>query len=167
MSLLKVSQSAKGWLRTKTHAEDGAVETADNSTSIRLSRKTKMEVANDSKHTTKAAKIATRVSWQDKVRSSTVLNEHAAKKFSTTLSTDNIHRTHERWAIRDIVFCGKCGYWMQLRSKSLKTECVNKPPHNNAKYNLGRMKKGLHPLPSARWDDGVMASAVFPPVRLD
>ena len=151
--------------KTQTGGDDGTAKFER----TRLNRKTKAEVADASKRATKAAKKETLRAWSDALAASSNADAPKRTRFSAVHEVD-IHPTHERWKIRDITFCGKCGYWKQLRSKSLRNECMNVPSHHNAKYNLNRMMRGLHPRPAgngAQWDDGTPTTVVFPPERLD
>ena len=79
-----------------------------------------------------------------------------------------IHPSHTRMAVRNVIFCKKCGYWMFSKPISLRKPCPGRPAHNGAAGVLARMMKGLHPDKKvATWPDGSSTRIAVPIVSLD
>ena len=75
--------------------------------------------------------------------------------------THKIHRSHTIAAVRNILFCSKCGYWTQQKTEQLRSPCVGVPPHNLRQCQLNRLRQGKYPRVGS-WGDGTPANHIFP-----
>ena len=97
-----------------------------------------------------------------------IINEVAPEAPTSGNLHDKIHITHKRVAIKNVVFCRRCGYWMQSKPASLSKVCPGKPAHRGAAGKLSRMLKGLRPdTKTSTWPDGTSTSIAVTTVTLD
>ena len=82
-----------------------------------------------------------------------------------------LHSTHDRWILKEIVFCGKCGCWTGERTGKLAKPCPGEPTFASYKCGLGKMKKGFHPLRTAarpvEWRDCTSGTFAIKDKKLD
>ena len=77
-----------------------------------------------------------------------------------------IHASHRKRSIRNLVFCMRCGVRMAQRCGGLKAACRGKPTASNV-AKLKRIIEGYHPEPPSyrsTWEDGVSTKHRFPVV---
>ena len=102
-----------------------------------------------------------------------VIGEHRNPKVKEAKKSQpgafaNIHHTHHKMMIRNIVFCRKCGYSTSRKTQKLAEACHNKPKNNDVAHKLRRMMKGLHPDRHVdEWPDGLSTHVKAPPINID
>ena len=80
----------------------------------------------------------------------------------------NIHQSHSKMMIRNIVFCRKCGCSTSRKTQKLVLECNLKPKHSCAKHKLKKWLDGKHPDAKAqRWPDGLSTAVATPPINIE
>ena len=79
-----------------------------------------------------------------------------------------VHPSHHKMLLRNVLFCRKCGYWGSRKTQKLTSQCQNMPPHSDGKCKLNRMMNGLHPDRNIKqWTDGLDAQIRTAPINLD
>ena len=72
----------------------------------------------------------------------------------------DVHPSHHKLLLRNILFCKICGYWSSKKTQKLSTQCCLEPPHSDGRAKLKRMMDGYHPdYRAAQWSDG-MSTAI-------
>lgn len=83
----------------------------------------------------------------------------------------SVHASHRRYMVNGLLFCGKCGYWMDRKALKLKEVCPGVPSDTHLPWWKPLVKRallGLHPNNKAtHWPCGAPASQRFPITRLD
>jgi hypothetical protein len=87
---------------------------------------------------------------------------------ATVPFADDVHPSHRRMLLRNILFCKRCGYWSSKKTQRLSSECNLAPPHSDGKAKLKRMMEGFHPDRNVQaWNDGLSTSINVKPIGLD
>lgn len=80
-------------------------------------------------------------------------------------ATHNIHVTHIVVAVRNILYCRRCGYWTQHICEKLRDPCPGAPSHSNNSSQLLRLNRGMYPRRKDR-ADGTPGHHIFPVTQL-
>ena len=87
---------------------------------------------------------------------------------ATVPFADDVHPSHRRMLLRNILFCKRCGYWSSKKTQKLSSECKIAPPHSDGRAKLKRMMDGYHPDRNVRaWNDGLSTAIKVRPIGLD
>ena len=87
---------------------------------------------------------------------------------ATAPFTDEVHPSHHKMLLRNILFCRSCGHWSSNKTQTLTESCPLKPPHSDGRAKLKRLLNGLHPDRNLKaWNDGLSTSVKIPVVSLD
>ena len=87
---------------------------------------------------------------------------------ATVPFADDVHPSHRRMLLRNILFCKRRGYWSSKKTQKLSSECKLAPQHNDGKAKLKRMIDGYHPDRTVRtWNDGLSTAIKVKPISLD
>ena len=94
-------------------------------------RPNKKELQQESAKKSKLAKIRTAAEWTEHITSSS--NRPPSGSVTSVQvggkGPANVHSTHDAWLVNNITFCRACGYYMELKSTSLREECIRAPPN--------------------------------------
>ena len=75
---------------------------------------------------------------------------------ATVPFASEVHPTHRKRLLRNIVFCKLCGYWSSKKTQKLSEKCLLAPPHSDGRAKLKGMLDGYHPDRNVRaWNDGL------------
>ena len=79
-----------------------------------------------------------------------------------------VHPTHRKMLIRNIVFCKKCGYWSSKKAQKLSEPCRNEPQHSDGRAKLKIMLDGFHLDRSMKtWNGGLSTETKVAVICLD
>lgn len=87
---------------------------------------------------------------------------------ATVPFADDVHPSHRKMLLRNMLCCKRCGYWSSKKTQRLSPECNLAPPHSDGKAKLKRMMEGFHPDRNVQaWNDGLSTSIKVKPLALD
>ena len=79
-----------------------------------------------------------------------------------------VHTSHRKMLLRNILFCRTCGYWSSKKTQKLSEACILAPPHSDGRAKLKRMMDGYHPDRGIKaWNDGLSTAIKVKPISLD
>ena len=79
-----------------------------------------------------------------------------------------VHPSHRKMLIRNIVFCNKCGYYGSRKAQQLIEPCRNEPQHSDGRAKLKRMLDGYHPDRNVKeWNGGLSTAMKVAVICLD
>ena len=82
--------------------------------------------------------------------------------------SDEVHISHRKMLLRNILFCRTCGYWSSKKTQKLSEACILAPPHSDGRAKLKRMMDGYHPDRGIKaWNDGLSTAIKVKPISLD
>ena len=120
---------------------------------------------------TKLAQAVAAIGWAWLIENNSADGVEAAELVEEGEQPENVHPTHDRWMVKNITFCRRCGYHQRYRTGKLREPCDGKPANPSSATALQNMISGYHPLQnrkrSREWDDGTSGAKAHRPVKLD
>lgn len=87
---------------------------------------------------------------------------------ATAPFADEVHPSHHKMLLRNILFCESCGYWSSEKTQKLTEPCPLKPPHSDGRAKLNRLLNGHRPDRKVKaWNDGLSTSVKIQVASLD
>ena len=161
----KVEMPPRKILRTKTAAED-----AHPAYEARRAKKRPIDFETIKVAATEA-KRARRSSFVEFTSRQSRTSLGSERQFAPHQSEgvrSQVHESHTRALVGDIIFCIKCGKFSIKKVEGLANRCSGAPAHSCGRAQLKKMLKGHHPVRGAlSWPDGSDISIIHRPFRLD
>jgi transcription elongation factor Elf1 len=122
----------------------------------------------------KATRLVSSIRWKEHVGRASHLSEPRqpiiviGKADADDGIWKDIHPSHSRTQLKNIIFCKMCGLYGSRHIIKLKLPCKIAPVNSCGRSTLTRMLSGLHPVRTvSRWPDGTSTREPVPTIFLD